>query len=52
MSRIRRQMLKGRELALDATLLQADAAMSSIRRRDTNESYSGYVKRLAKAAGE
>ena len=45
-------MLKGRQLALDTTLLQADAAMSTIVKRDTNESYPGYVKRLARAAGE
>ena len=45
-------LLKGRALALDATTMDANAAMRSILRKDTNESYSGYVERLAKEAGE
>jgi transposase len=45
-------LLKGRALAIDASTMEANAAMRSIVRRDTNESYAGYVARLAKAAGE
>lgn len=45
-------LLKGRALALDASTMDANAAMRSIIRKDTNESYSGYVERLAKEAGE
>ncbi len=43
---------KGRALALDASTMDANAAMRTIVRRDTNESYAGYVERLAKEAGE
>lgn len=45
-------LLKGRQLALDSTVIQAEAAMSSIVRRDTNQSYAKYVKQLAKEAGD
>lgn len=45
-------LLKGRALALDASTMDANAAMRSIVRKDTNESYAGYVERLAKEAGE
>jgi len=45
-------LLKGRALALDASTMDANAAMRSIVRKDTNESYSGYIERLAKEAGE
>lgn len=45
-------LLKGRQLALDSTLIRADAAMKAIVRRDTNQSYAKYVKSLAKAAGD
>ena len=45
-------LLKGRQLALDSTLIPADAAMCSIVRRDTNQSYAKYAKSLAKAAGD
>jgi transposase len=36
---------------VDSTTLEANAAMKSIVRRDTGESYSGYLKGLAEAAG-
>ena len=45
-------LLKGHKLALDSSLMDANAAMRSIVRKDTNETYSGYVERLASASGE
>jgi transposase len=45
-------LLRGRALAFDSTTMEANAAMRGIVRRDTNESYAGYVERLAKAAGD
>jgi len=45
-------LLKGKTVGVDSTTLEANAAMQSIVRRDTGESYSGYLKRLAEAAGE
>ena len=44
-------LLKGTTIGIDATTLEADAAMKSIVRRDTEESYTEYLKRLAEAAG-
>jgi transposase len=44
-------LLKGRTIGIDATTLEANAAMKSIVRRDTEESYTEYLKRLAEAAG-
>ena len=44
-------LLKGRVLGVDSTYLRADASMKAIVRRDTQESYPDYVKRLAKEAG-
>ena len=36
---------------MDATTLEANAAMRSIKRRDTEESYEAFVRRLAEASG-
>ena len=47
----RRGMLKGKTIGIDATTLEANAAMRSIVRRDTGESYMEYLRRLAAAAG-
>jgi len=47
----RRGMLKGKTIGIDATTLEAHAAMRSIVRRDTGESYMEYLRRLAKEAG-
>ena len=47
----RRGMLKGKTIGIDATTLEANAAMRSIVRRDTGESYMGYLRRLATEAG-
>jgi transposase len=45
------RLLKGKTLAIDATTLEANAAMRSIVRRDTGETYQEFLKRLAKASG-
>jgi len=47
----KRGLLKGKTIGIDATTLEANAAMKSIVRRDTGESYMEYLRRLAKAAG-
>jgi transposase len=47
----RRGMLKGKTIGIDATSLEANAAMRSIVRRDTGESYMEYVRKLAQQAG-
>ena len=47
----RRGMLRGKTIGIDATSLEANAAMRSIVRRDTGESYMEYVRRLAVEAG-
>lgn len=44
-------LLRGKTIGVDSTTLEANAAMKSIVRRDTQESYSEYVKRLAQAEG-
>jgi len=45
-------LLKGKTVAVDATTLEANAAMKSIVRRDTGEDWQEYVKRLMIEAGE
>ena len=40
-------LLKGKTIGVDSTTLEANAAMKSIVRRDTGESYMAYLKRLA-----
>jgi len=44
-------LLKGKTIAIDATTLEANAAMRSIVRRDTGETYQEFLQRLAKASG-
>jgi len=44
-------LLKGKTVAIDATTLEANAAMRSIVRRDTGEAYHEFLTRLAKASG-
>src|SRR5258708_37246783 len=46
-----RGLLKGQRIAIDATTLEANAAMRSIVRRDTGESYEAFLRGLAKASG-
>ena len=44
-------LIKGKTIGVDSTTLEANAAMKSIVRRDTGESYTDYLKRLAEAEG-
>jgi transposase len=44
-------LLKGKTLGIDATTLEANAALRSIVRRDTGESYQDFLRRLAEASG-
>ena len=44
-------LLAGKTLGIDATTLEANAAMRSIVRRDTGESYQEFLVGLAKASG-
>ena len=44
-------LVKGKTVGVDATTLEANAAMRSIERRDTGESYEAFVRQLAKASG-
>ena len=46
----RQGLLKGETIGIDATSLQANAAMKSLVRRDTGESYREYLRRLAQGA--
>ena len=46
-----RGLVKGQRIAIDATTLEANAAMRSIVRRDTGESYEEFLRGLAKASG-
>ena len=45
------QWVKGRTLGIDATTLEANAALRSIVRRDTGEEYDAWLTRLAAASG-
>src|SRR2546425_9734267 len=45
------ELLTGRTVAIDATTLEANAAMRSIVRRDTGESYQAFLTRLAETSG-
>ena len=44
-------LLSGKRIGIDATTLEANAALRSIVRRDTGESYEEFLTRLAKASG-
>ena len=44
-------LLKGQTVAIDATTLEANAAMRSIVRRDTGATYQEFLTRLAQASG-
>ena len=46
-----KKLLRGKTVAVDATTLEANAALKSIVRRDNGQSYNDYLKELAKAAG-
>lgn len=44
-------LIKGKTLAIDATTLEANAALRSIVRRDTGETYNEFLTKLAQASG-
>src|SRR5262249_35162182 len=44
-------LLEGKTIGIDATTLEANAAMRSIVRRDTGETYQEFLKGLAKSSG-
>lgn len=44
-------LIVGQTIAIDATMLEANAAMRSIQRRDDGRSYEEYLKELAQAEG-
>ena len=44
-------LMDGQTIAVDATMLEANAAMRSIRRRDDGRGYDEYLKDLAQAEG-
>lgn len=44
-------LVKGTTLGIDATTLEANAALRSIVRRDTGETYDAFLTRLAQASG-
>ncbi len=48
---IEKKLLKGKTVAIDATTLEANAAMKSIERKDTGEDYKKYVRGFAEAEG-
>ena len=44
-------LVKGKTVGVDATTLEANAALRSIMRRDTGESYQDFLTKLAQASG-
>jgi transposase len=46
-----KKLLAGTIVAVDSTLLEANAAMKSIERKDTGEDWKDYLRRLAAEAG-
>ena len=44
-------LISGQTISIDATTLEANAAMKSIVRREDGQSYDGYLQGLAQAAG-
>ncbi len=44
-------LIKGQTIAIDATTLEANAALRHIVRRDTGESYQDFLTTLAHASG-
>jgi transposase len=44
-------LVKGKSVGIDATSLEANAALRSIVRRDTGESYQDFLTKLAQASG-
>jgi transposase len=48
---VKERLLRGETLGIDATTLEANAALRSIVRRDSGESYEAFLTRLAEASG-
>ena len=48
---VEKGLLKGKTVGIDATTLEANAAMRSIVRRDTGEGYEEFLRRLAEESG-
>ena len=46
-----KKLLDGKTVAVDSTMLEANAAMKSIERKDTGEDWKAYLRRLAAEAG-
>jgi transposase len=46
-----KELLRGKTVAVDATFLEANAAMKTIVRRDTGDDWKAYVRKLAAEAG-
>jgi len=46
-----KKLLRGQSVAVDSTLIEADAAMKSIVRKDTGDDYKEYLKKLAMESG-
>jgi transposase len=46
-----KKLLSGTTVAVDSTMLEANAAMKSIERKDTGEDWKEYLRRLAAEAG-
>ena len=46
-----RKLLKGTTVGVDSTTLEANAALRSIRRRDSGEQYDEFLRRLANESG-
>jgi transposase len=46
-----RGLLKGKTIGIDATTLEANAALRSLVRRDTGEGYGEFLEKLAKESG-
>ncbi len=44
-------LVEGKTVGIDATTLEANAALRSIERRDTGESHEAFLRRLAEASG-
>jgi transposase len=47
----RRGLLKGKTVGIDATTLEANAALRSLVRRDSGETYQQFLEKLAKESG-
>jgi transposase len=47
----KKKLLKGKRLGIDASVMEANASLASLKHRLTGEAYAEYVKKLAAAAG-